>query len=80
MRDIKIKGIYRHFKGDYYLVEDMARDSETGEDCVIYRELYGEGRLWVRPLSCFSDEVDKNKYPGANQKYRFQLQEIKSVK
>lgn len=78
MPEILIGRVYRHFKGDYYLVEAVARDSETGEDCVIYRKLYGDGGLWVRPLSMFLSPVDRAKYPDAAQQYRFELQEIPS--
>ena len=78
MREIQLKRLYRHFKGDYYLVEDLAHDSETGELCVIYRKLYGDGGLWVRPLSMFLSKVDKEKYPNAPQEYRFELQDIPS--
>ena len=78
MREIKIKGIYKHFKGDYYLVEDIAFDSETKEKMVVYRRLYGDGSLWVRPLDMFLSEVDHNKYPNVKQKFRFELQEIES--
>ena len=78
-REIKINHIYKHFKGDYYLVEGIAKDSETKEPVVVYRRLYGEGDLWVRPLDMFLSEVDHEKYPNVKQKYRFELQEIESV-
>lgn len=73
MREIKIKGIYRHFKGNLYLVEDIAFDSETQEKIVVYRQLYGEKSLWVRPLEMFLSEVNHEKYPDIKQKYRFEL-------
>ncbi len=79
MRKIVIKGIYKHFKGDYYLVEDIATDSETKEKVVVYRRLYEDNSLWTRPLDMFLSEVDHQKYPKVKQKYRFQLQKIASV-
>lgn len=75
MQRIKIHGIYRHFKGDLYLVEDIAKHSETCEEMVVYRALYGDNTLWVRPLSMFVEEVR-----GKDQKHRFELQTIQSVK
>ena len=79
--ELKLKGIYRHFKGDYYLVEDIAIHSETREKYVVYRPLYGDTKeLYIRPYEMFLSEVDREKYPNVKQQYRFQLQEISSVK
>lgn len=72
--------IYRHFKGDHYLLIDVAKHSETGEDYVVYRKLYEDGGLWIRPLEMFLEEVDHDKYPDVEQKYRFQLLDVKSVR
>ena len=79
MRKLKVNAIYRHFKGDYYLVVDTAKDSETKEVMVVYRRLYGDMTLWVRPLNMFLSEVDHVKYPKVRQKYRFKLVKFKTV-
>lgn len=70
--EIKINGIYRHFKGNLYRVENIALDSETLEEVVVYHALYGEQKLWVRKKSNFLERVDKE-----GQEYRFELQEDK---
>ncbi|HEY9032677.1 MAG TPA: DUF1653 domain-containing protein [Pseudomonadales bacterium] len=51
-------GRYRHFKGNEYRVIGLARHSETGEQHVVYRPLYGEGDLWLRPLAMFAESVE----------------------
>ena len=80
-RNLEIKGIYKHFKGDYYLVEDIAIHSETREKYVVYRPLYGDTKaLYIRQYDMFLSEVDREKYPDVQQKYRFELQDIKSAK
>lgn len=53
-------GRYRHFKGGEYEVVGIARHSETREDMVVYRALYGEGGLWVRPASMWTETVTRD--------------------
>ncbi|MBR3116146.1 DUF1653 domain-containing protein [Candidatus Saccharibacteria bacterium] len=77
-RTVKLNGIYKHFKGDLYLVEDIAYHSETGEKMVLYRALYGDNKLWCRPYDMFLEAVDHQKYPNATQEYRFELYHIES--
>ncbi len=57
-------GYYRHFKGNYYQLIEVARHSETLEPMVVYRALYGEKGLWVRPASMWTEIVDKPGYHG----------------
>lgn len=51
-------GKYKHYKGKEYEVIGIARHSETLEELVVYRALYGEGGMWVRPLAMFMEEVE----------------------
>ena len=53
-------GRYRHFKGNEYEVLGVARDSESEQEYVVYRALYGERGLWVRPVSMFTEEVERD--------------------
>ena len=71
-RKIKVKAIYKHFKGNYYLIEDIAVGSEDLEEYVVYRALYGDNKLYIRPINMFLSKVDKNKYPDVEQEYRFE--------
>ena len=61
-------GKYRHFKGREYRVQGVATHSETGELLVVYTPLYGEGGLWVRPLTMFQETV----HVGGVEQPRFQ--------
>ena len=57
-------GKYRHFKGNLYEVIGVARHSETQEEMVVYRALYGEYGLWVRPAAMWTETVDRDSYHG----------------
>ena len=59
MEELKIKGIYKHYKGDLYMVEDIIYNSETCEKMVAYRALYGENKLWCRPYDMFLEEIGR---------------------
>ncbi|MBO5020920.1 MAG: DUF1653 domain-containing protein [Clostridia bacterium] len=74
MRELEIGSVYKHFKGNLYRVEDVAKHSETGEIYVVYRQMYGDESLWIRPLDMFLEKVDHEKYLNVEQKYRFERQ------
>lgn len=57
-------GRYRHFKGNEYEVIGTARHSETLEELVVYRALYGDGGLWVRPAAMWTETVERDSYRG----------------
>ena len=64
--------VYRHFKGKEYEVIAIGKHSETLEEMVVYKALYGNGDIWIRPLDMFTIKLDKEKYPDINQEYRFE--------
>ena len=76
MLEVEIGKVYRHFKGNYYFVENIAYDSETKERMVVYKPLYEreDGRkIWVRPEKMFLEEIPERPDNITGQKYRFEL-------
>jgi hypothetical protein len=74
MRELKLNCIYRHFKGHYYLVKEIALDSENLEEFVIYQALYGDNKTYIRSLKMFLESIDEKRADNiTKQKYRFEL-------
>lgn len=73
LRELKGR-TFVHFKGRRYRLEDFATDSETLEPMVVYRQLYGERALWVRPAKMFIETVERDGYVGP----RFRLEETEA--
>lgn len=78
MKEVEIWKVYRHFKGNYYFVENIGLDSETQEKVVIYKALYDreDNQIWVRPEKTFLETIDANKEGNVTrQTHRFELVE-----
>lgn len=78
MDKVKIGKVYRHFKGNYYFVENIAYDSETQERMVVYKPLYhraDEKNIWIRPEKMFLEEIPNRPDNVTGQKIRFELVE-----
>ena len=76
MEEVKIGRVYRHFKGNYYFVENVAYDSETQERMVVYKPLYPreDGKMiWVRPEKMFLEEIPERPDNITGQKNRFTI-------
>lgn len=73
--EMKAGDIYRHFKGNRYEIIAVAEDCEDGSPQVVYKALYPPYKIYVRPYFDFVEELDKNKYPRAEQKHRFEKEE-----
>ena len=71
MRTIQANKLYKHFKGGFYQVINIAKHTETGEMLVIYREV-SKDTIYARPYDMFNSKVDKEKYPEVEQEYRFE--------
>ena len=75
MEQVKIGKVYRHFKGNYYFVENVALDSETQERIVVYKPIYdrNDSKIWVRREKMFLEEIPERPDNITGQKHRFEL-------
>lgn len=75
MEEVKIGRVYRHFKGNYYFVENVALDSETQERMVVYKPLYDreDSMIWVRKEKMFLEEIPERPDNITGQKHRFEF-------
>ncbi|MCL2383822.1 MAG: DUF1653 domain-containing protein [Oscillospiraceae bacterium] len=77
MRDIEIGRIYRHFKGNYYYIKDVAIHSETQEEYVVYQSVCDERKTYIRNKEMFLEEADINREDNIfKQKYRFEVMDL----
>lgn len=79
MRQLQLNRVYKHFKGNYYIVLDIVLNADDLKRYVLYKQLYEDGKSFIREEQEFLSKVDKIKYPNVKQKYRFELQEIEKV-
>lgn len=77
MRTLNIKNykntVFKHYKGNLYLIIDVGYDSENKNKIVVYRGLHGTNKIFTKPLETFCEKVNKDKYPFCTQEYKFEF-------